>query len=81
MDYAKLLEEFNALSEVEQWGFIIHYKNDIVFDLENDSTLFYFRDEQEDEDGDITLFYLKDDIGNSYGLVNLFEYLKIEIED
>ena len=72
MNYQKLKQEFNELSEFKQWEFAIHNKADIIIYLDNDNTTFSF-----DEDLDCTLLVFKADIGNRSGVAALLRLLGI----
>lgn len=66
MNYQKLEEEFNSLTENGQWLWALNRKDLITLDLDNDNTTFTFNDEDKSED--CTLFMFKADIGNRWGL-------------
>ena len=67
MDYEKLEEEFNELSEEAQWKWAIKHRKNITLNLDNDATDFTF-DLEEDKTDNCTLFSFKADIGNRWGL-------------
>ncbi len=66
MNYKKIREEFDSLTENGQWVWALKRKDLIHIDLDNDNTTFTFN--SEDKTDDCTLFMFKADIGNRFGL-------------
>ncbi len=68
MNYKRIKEEFDSLTERGQWNYAMGVSDKISLFIDNDSTGFTFI---EDNSGDGELFYFKDDIGNRAGVEHL----------
>ena len=78
MNYLKIKNEFNSLTESEQWLWAVKNKDLIEMTLDNDNTTFVFKEEDKSED--CTLFIFKADIGNRWGVEFLMKHLGFTIE-
>lgn len=78
MDYTKLEHDFSALSEKEQWQFVLEHKSEITLQLDNDNTTFTF--DSEDKTDDCTLFELSADIGDRAGVQIVLQLIGIKAE-
>lgn len=78
MGYEKLMKEFNELSGMDQWAFVLKSKELITLTLDNDNTTFTF--DAEDKEEDCSLFSLKADIGNRWGLDCLLPVIGIKAD-
>lgn len=76
MNYKRLKEEFNSLTEKEQWVWVVNHKSEITLDLDNDNTTFTFN--EEDKTDDCTLFMFKADVGNRWGVQMLLSAVGFE---
>lgn len=71
-----LKTEFDALTEKEQWKWLIENKDKVVqIDLDNDETYISFIDDDENESR------FKADIGNRQGVNYLLEALGLAVYD
>lgn len=77
-DIEKLQKKFNKLKEVEKWEFVLKYKKEIRLLLDNDSTTFFFL--QQENDNEIYYFNFDQYIGWSEGVFDLLEVLGIDAE-
>jgi hypothetical protein len=76
--FTQQLQEFNQLSESQQWQWALDNKASIQLYLDNDSTNFTFNDEDKSED--CTFGKFKADIGNREGAGILLEALGFSFE-
>lgn len=78
MNYQRLKEEFNSLTENGQWLWALGKKDKISIDLDNDNTTFTFN--SEDKTDDCTLFHFKADIGDRSGVEILLKHIGFKAE-
>ena len=76
MNYKRIKEEFDSLTENGQWMWAVKHKTEITLDLDNDNTTFTFN--EEDKTDDCTLFEFKADIGNRWGISFLLSSIGFE---